>query len=78
MYVNGIAEWSLGMQQLNVSAVCLKGFLAEKAILFHSPFTCAPAFNLSHSFEQCTSPTCASPLRASEDVDPLMLCSTSP
>lgn len=31
---NGIAEWSLGMQQLNVSAVCLKGFLAEKAILF--------------------------------------------
>lgn len=34
MYVNGIAEWSLGMQQLNVSAVCLKGFLAEKAILF--------------------------------------------
>lgn len=33
MYVNSIAEWSLGMQQLNVSAVWLKDFLAEKAIL---------------------------------------------
>ena len=42
----------------------------HKSLVF-LPFTCTTTFNLSHSFKQCTSPTCAQPPTVSEKAEHL-------